>query len=100
VITNEELDAEYRFIVQAFSDGVEEEVEKSLRKPLRSEQRKGFIGLVTWATRVAEKNESDSVLVCIEQVDDGQIWHQMMSVRVDQREAWIRVSGEFPRVII
>jgi len=99
-MTDEELDAEYRFIVQAFSDGEEEEVKESLRKPLRSEQHKGFIGLVTWATRVAEKNKSDSVLVRMEQVDDGQIWHQMMSVRVDQREAWIRVNGEFPRVII
>jgi len=100
VITNEELDAEFRFEVKAYSDGKEEEVEASVRKPSRQEQREGFVGLVKWATRVVQENESDRVVVSIHHKDDGEKWHRMMKVEVDSGEAWIKVKGEFPRIII
>ena len=99
MITDEELDAEYRFNILPYSNG--KVVKKPLHKPLRSEQRGGFVGLVRWATRIMGEDEFDRVSVWVEQKDDGGKWHQMMHVDVYRRGTdWIRVKGEFPRVII
>jgi hypothetical protein len=100
MITNEELDEEFRFDVKAYSDGKEEEVKSSLQKPSRQEQREGFVGLLKWAIKVAQENESDRVVASIQQKDDGEKWHRMMKVEVNAGEAWIKVKGGFPRIII
>ena len=100
MVTNEELDSEFRFSVKAYSDGVAEDVDAELQNPTRQEQREGFFGLIKWATRVVRTNESDRVVVMIHQKDDGGNWHQLMIAEVDAAEAWIKVKGEFPKIII
>ena len=100
MITNAELDEEFCFEVKAYSDGKEEKVGASLQKPSRQEQREGFVGLLKWAFRVAQEMKSDRVVASIKQKDDGEKWHQMMKVEADAGEAWIKVKGEFPRIII
>ena len=100
MIKDSELDDEFRFEVNAYLDGKKDEVKDRLKKPTRQEQRRGFSGLLEWAARVAEDNESDKVVVSVRQKDDGEKWHRLMWVELNVTEGFIKVKGEFPQIII